>query len=345
MKNPTMYLGIDAHKSFSQVCLMTEKGDLVDEQRLINFTQEAEKFYTRISKNKVKAAIEATGIVMPIVKELEKYGIEVSVAHPAKTKLIAEAKIKTDKVDARALANLLRTNFLPTCYLPNQHTRNLRELVRDRAKLTRLRSTLKIQIRHALLNRGIIKEGNIFAQERTQELKDLRIDTIDRRLYLIDELNKIISELSSEIKASAEQDEMASLLATMPGIGYYTALLIVSEIGEIERFPSSKKLCSYAGLVPSLHQSGSTMRRGHITRQGSKWLRWSLIQCAHIAVRKDARFKLFYTKLAKRKGNKKAIVAVARKMLGTAYWMMKHKNTYQEELMLMKERSSNENLG
>lgn len=345
MKAPTMYLGIDAHKNFSQVCLMTEKGDLVDEQRLINFTKEAEKFYERISKYRVNAAIEATGVVMPLVKELEKHGIKVNIAHPAKTKLIAEAKIKTDKVDAKALANLLRTNFLPTCYMPNEHTRNLRELVRDRAKLTRMRSTLKVQIRHILLNRGIIRDENVFTQEGLQKLKELGIDAINMRVCLIDEFSKFIAELNSEIRSRVEDDEFSSLLTTIPGIGYYTALLIVSEIGEIERFPNSRKLCSYAGLVPSTHQSGSVLRRGRITRQGSKWLRWALVQCAHIAVRKDPEFKKFYKKLARRKGNKKAIVAVAKKMLGIAYWMMKHKNSYQEELMLMKERSSNEIIG
>lgn len=345
MKNPTMYLGIDAHKNFSQVCLMTEKGDVVDEQRLTNFTEEFERYFRKVSRYRVIAALEATGVVMPIVRELEKYGIQVNVAHPAKTKLIAEAKIKTDKVDAKTLANLRRTNFLPTCYLPNEHTRNLRELVRDRAKLTRMRTTLKVQIRHILLNRGIIKEGNIFTQERLQELEDLGIDTIDRRIQLMDELDKIISEISREIKSKVDDDKMASLLTTMPGIGYYTALLIVSEIGEIERFPNSKKLCSYAGLVPRTHQSGTITKRGHITKEGSRWLRWSLIQCAHIAVRKDPEFRTFCRRLAKRKGIKKAIVAVAKKMLSIAYWMMKHKNTYQEELMLMKGRSSDNIIG
>lgn len=342
-----MYMGIDVHKKFSQVCLMTEKGDVVDEQKLINFTEEFDKYLRKVSKHRVRAALEATGIVMPIIKELEKNGIETNVAHPSKTKLIAESKHKTDKVDAKILANLLRTDFLPRSYLPPEPIRQLREIVRDRTRLVQVRSKMKTQIRHILLHRGIVTEENVFTQAGRTYLQELRVDSISRRLELIEHLDKLVDDLDNEIKSKAQHDEKASAAATMPGIGYFTALLVVAEIGDVNRFLSSKKLCSYAGLVPSIRQSGDVVRTGHITKQGSKLIRWAMIQCAHIAISQDTRFRSLYMRMERRhksvgKRDKKAVVAVARHMLSILYWMLRHNNTYEEEIMLMKEKSSHQ---
>ena len=123
---------------------------------------------------------------------------------------------------------------------------------------------------------------------------------------------------------------MARLLMTILGIGYYSALLIVSEIGDINRFPDSYHLCSYAGLVPSTHSSGGITYHGSITKRGSKYLRWIMLECAYAHIRTDKKSNItqFYTRLAKIKGNSKAAVAAASKLLKVVYWVMKEKRKY-----------------
>ncbi len=121
----------------------------------------------------------------------------------------------------------------------------------------------------------------------------------------------------------AKDDEDARLLITIPGIDYYSALLIKSKIGDVNRFPSAKQLCSYSGLVPSTYSSGNTTFHGHITKQGSRWLRWILAEAIGHCVKKPGHLKEFYWKLARRKGEKIAKVAIERKLLEWIYHMLK----------------------
>jgi len=328
MKDPTIYIGMDIHKKFSYVSIMSKDGELIREEKVDNFSDEFHQLFDSLPKGRAVAAIEATGVVAPIAEELERYGITVKVAHPLKTKLIAESRIKTDKVDARVLAQLIRINFLPEAYLPNKEIRALRELVRDRSKLITIRSLIKNQIHTLLTHRGILYECDLFSKEGKEFLSKLNIDAVNSRLAILEELEEHIDEVSIKIQAAVRDNPEANLLMTMPGIGYYSALLIVAEIADINRFASAKKLCSYAGLIPTVHQSGDKVHMGRITKQGSRWLRWVLIQCAFIAVRHDERFKRFYERIKYKRGTQKAIVAVARKMLSIIYFMLKRKQEY-----------------
>ena len=158
-------------------------------------------------------------------------------------------------------------------------------------------------------------------------MNDYRIDAY---LRLIDSLDSAIKNVSKEIQSRAEKEDVTKLLVTIPGIGYYSALLILSEIGDINRFPDSYHLCSYAGLVPTTHSSGGITYHGAITKTGSKHLRWIMIECAHTHMRisKNSNITRFYTRLAKRKGNSKAVVAAASKLLKVVYWVMKEKREY-----------------
>jgi len=127
-------------------------------------------------------------------------------------------------------------------------------------------------------------------------------------------------------------DPNARLLDTLPGVGQYTALFLSSSVGDINRFPDSKHLCAYLGLVPSLHQSGDVVHTGHITKLGNKWLRRNLVECARTSIRKDANLRAFYQKLRHKRGEKKALIAVARKLVAYASWMLKRNKTYEELL-------------
>jgi transposase len=156
-------------------------------------------------------------------------------------------------------------------------------------------------------------------------------------LHVIKSLNDEVNTVSKRILLLAKEDEIAKLLMTIPGIGYYSALLIISEIGDINRFPDSYHLCSYAGLVPSTHISGGITYHGRITKTGSKYLGWILLECVHVHIRtnKHSNITRFYERLVKRKGSSIAAVAAAAKLLKVAYWVMKEKREYQNhELQL-----------
>jgi transposase len=147
---------------------------------------------------------------------------------------------------------------------------------------------------------------------------------------VIKSLSEQINAVSKTIRKEATEDESTKLLKTIPGIGYYSALLIMSEIGDINRFPDSHHLCSYAGLTPSTHSSGGTTYHGAITRAGSEYLRWILTECTktHVRTQKESDLTRFYLELAKRRGKSKAIVASASKLLRIAFWVLKEKRPY-----------------
>jgi len=271
--------------------------------------------------------LEPTTITMPIAIKLRKT-TEVKLAHPLKTKLIAESKKKTDKVDAKVLADLARTNFLPEAYLPPDEIIELREIIRERVRLKRLSVSIKNRI-YSILTKNGIKIEKPFTKEGREELRSLNV-WINRYLRILERIEDEIKEIDKEIKNICIMNDEISILLTIPGIGYFSALLIYAEVGGINRFPNSKKLCSYAGLVPTVRQSGNKIIRGKITKEGNKLLRWVLVQCAHMAVRKDERFKRFYERIKAKKGPQKAIVATARKLLTVIYACWKKRTPYGE---------------
>jgi len=330
MKNPTIYVGIDTHKSFSYATALTERGEVVKHSKLENFSIEFYKFFENLSKNaKLKIAIESTEMIMPFFKALEQYG-EIKAAHPTKLKLIAESKIKTDKIDSTTIANLLRTNYLPESYIPNEEMRKLRSLCREHYALKTLAVRVKNQIRHHLLSHGIVREDNIFTKENREQLRRLRIDFLDRRLDILDYLEEKIKEVDGQIMDEIFSVSEVEMISSIPGIGMYTAALLYSEIVDINRFRSFNKLCSYAGLNPSLHQSGNRRYFGRITKNGNKLIRWALVQCAYVGVRFDPEMKAFYERMiGAGKEKKKVMVAVARKLLKRVYAVWKRKGAYK----------------
>ena len=256
------------------------------------------------------------------------------VSHPKKTKLIAEAKIKSDRVDSKAIAQLLRMDWLPLSYVPDEDTGALREKVRRRAFLVRERVKLRVKIKSFLTYQGLKwpEDHGLWSKPGLVWLHGLDLAPIESYLRLIDGLSEEISLLSGELKGEAKVDEDVKLLMTVPGIGYYSALLVKSEIGDIGRFPFAEKLCSYAGLVPSTYQSGGVVRHGNITKEGSRWLRWIMMECASIHVAKyDTWVSRSYRCLAGRRGKKTARVAAARKLLVVCYSVLKNKKPFYDQ--------------
>lgn len=321
MGGSRVYVGVDVHKNFSFVCAMKENGEVILEKKVR--TEELEEFLEKIENKTI--VLEPTTTAINLARKLRKNN-RILLSHPYKTKLIAESKKKTDKVDAKVLADLARTNFLPTAYLPPDEIIELREIIRERIRLKKLSTSIKNRIHSILTKNGIKYEGNLFNSEGRKFLKSLNDECI-RYLRILSSIENEIKEIDKEIKQKCMENEETMLLTTIPGIGYFSALLIYAEIGDINRFPNSKKLCSYAGLVPSVRQSGNKTKTGKITKEGNKLLRW-LWQCAFVAVRNDEKFRNFYERIKQRKGSQKAIVATARKLLTVVYAVLRDKKPY-----------------
>jgi transposase len=255
---------------------------------------------------------------------------DVMLSNPIRNKAIASAKVKTDKIDSITLANLLRGGWAAECYVPSKETIELRELVRFRANLVRERTKLKNRIHAYLLMNNISIEARPFTKGFVEEVRKLDDARVQSYLRLIDATNAEVLEASKVIRERAGSNEDANLLMTIPGISFYSALLIVSEIGEIGRFDDSASLVAYAGLAPSTHSSGGKTYHGPITKTGSTYLRWILGQCTRVHMREepDGTVATFYQRLARKKGDQKAIVAASVKLLKIVYWVLKEKRAY-----------------
>ncbi len=326
------YIGLDIHKDFCIATEMDKEGNILRENYRINTTQkDLQDYFSTIQNGTV--AIESTGIWEYIYETIHALGFPVILVNPVKTRAIAEAKIKTDHVDSQILAHLLRSNLLPTVYIGDKKMRELKHLITERLFLTKQTTQLKNRITSELLRRGHHPHINIFTQKGRHYLHSLSIPSITRELTILESMETEIAAINTELKNHYTNTPQAHLLTTIPGIGYYTALSLIAIIGDITRFSTSEKLTAYLGLAPATHQSGNHIHHGPITKQGPAHLRWLLIQCTWIHVTKypNSFLTRFYTRIAKKKGKTKAIVATTRKMTRVIYWILTNKEPFHSE--------------
>ena len=293
---------------------MDEKGKVAKQAKFTNDPEGVEAFMEGLTEAQV--AMEAGYCWQPIYDALEDSGHDVRLAHPKEVKAIAKARVKTDKIDSQTLAHLLRADLLPESYVPPPDIRDLRDRVRRRAFLVNMRTMVKNRVHSEHAKRGVRLGVSLWTREGRALLRGLALEAVDQVLPVLDTLDDQIAVISRDLKRRCGEDPRARLLTTIPGVGYYTALLIVSEIGDVNRFPDSGKLCSYAGLVPTVRRSGGTTRHGGITKEGSRWLRWGLSQAVHVHIRSETNLTRFYRHLAGKKPRQVAVMATARKMPG-----------------------------
>ena len=329
-----LYTGIDLHKSFSYITTMNDKGEVLGQKKLPSNGEIAE--FLKEFDERMEVAIEASPSWYWLYDHLEDAGFDVKLSHPLKTKAIAYAKVKTDKVDSATLAHLLRSDLLPLSYVPEGTVRLNRELLRYRASLVKIQTRLKNKI-HTILAKNKLNHSytDLFGKQGMVFLRSLTLAenykiALEGYLTVLDTVRQEIRVVSKKVKQLAEEDPDTMLLMTIPGMGYYSALLTKSEIGDINRFPSAKQLCAYAGLVPSTYASGNTCFHGHITKQGSRWLRWILVEAAIHAVKRPGVLRRFYFKIERKKGGQIAKVAAARKLLEWIYHILRDGRTYPE---------------
>jgi transposase len=261
-----------------------------------------------------------------LVELLEDYGFDPHLVHPLRCKAIASARLKNDKVDAAILAQLLRADLLPEAWIAPPAVRQLRALLRHRASLVRLGTRLRNRIHAVVADFGYDRAGTYWTGPGRGWLAELDLPPVSREivtdcLAVIDALAVTIDRLDAEVRARARADPRVKTLTALPGVGQFTALMMLAEIGDITRFPSARKLASWAGLTPTVRGSDLTVRHGHISKQGSAWLRWVLNQAAQTAKR-SPEFSATYAAIAKRRGTKIATMAIARKLLTRAYHLL-----------------------
>jgi transposase len=324
----SLVCGLDIHKNSVYATVMSYSGEVVEKRKLSN--GEVVSYLGQYPIDKV--AMESSTSIVPIYRTLRGKGYTILVSHPKKTRLIAESRIKTDRVDSWALTELARLNALPLSYVPPDNIAALREKVRRRAYLVRMRSKLKVKIRAQLTINGVQPptEHGLFTSKNLEWLHSLQLDPIESYLPIIQSLDVQIGKLSKELQALAPQDEDVRLLMTIPGLGYYSALLVKSEIGDISRFSDGEKLCSYAGLVPSVSSSGTHTRHGSITKEGSRWLRWIMVESVHTHIKYDTSITRSYHAIAERKGKPVAKVAAARRLLMCCYSVLRNHQPYYD---------------
>jgi len=334
------YMGIDVGKRRCVAVVKDECGSSLQEIRFLNSGDGVRQLLDAVKpEGDLVAVVEATcNAWVKIYDALMDNGVHVKLANPSKTRAIAEARIKSDRADASILADLLRGDLVAESYVPSKERRGQRALVRHRAALIKERTEVKNRI-HSLLEKYDVDEtlfSDLFSKCGREWLSKIKLSDTDRfilegELMLLKSLEEQVDRVTRRIASEAYDEDDVKLLMTMPGIDFYSALLIISEIGSIDRFRDQWKLVSYAGLAPSLHQSGNTLYTGRITKRGSKWLRWILVQCAQTARLHDERLKRYYERVASKKGHQKAIVAVAKEMLCIIWFMLKRKEPYRGE--------------
>jgi transposase len=330
------YIGIDCHKEFCVASVVDDAGHEVESRKFATKKEAILEFLKGFDEDKanVKLVLEATVRWRMVHDIIRHAGFSVKLAHPMGVRLIAAAKVKTDKVDANALANLLRMDWIPEAHIASDEAERWRKLVRHRYFLTNESTTLKNRIRSEIREAGIDLPKDLvkpFSQRGKQWLRSLDMLMVSDLLDCLDVIEERIRDMERIIEDECLSNRDARRLSEVPGIGTYTALTLVAEIDGVDRFPTPESLCRYFGLVPSVSQSGGHCSHGPITKQGSPMVRFLLLECANVHVNccPESKISQFFRRKEKEIGRQKAAVAAARKLLVAAYFMLKRDEPFR----------------
>ena len=321
------FIGLDVHLDFCEVAII-EQGRVRSGGRVPSTPAGLEILANSLAADD-HVALEATGNALAIARLLEPHVAGVVVAARKELRAISEAKVKTDRHDARTLARLLAAGLLDGCWLPDEKTRSLRRRLSRRAQLVRQRTRCKNEV-HAVLMRNLKGRppmSDLFGKRGRAWLGELELPGDERQtvggcLRQIDFLDGEVGMLEKEIARHALASEDIQRLMTVPGVSLTTAATFIAAVGEIDRFPSPRKLVGYLGLDPKVRQSGrEAARHGHISKQGAAQARQMLTEAALVAVSTPGPMRAFYARVRARRGSQIAIVAVARK-LAVLFWHM-----------------------
>jgi transposase len=316
------YVGIDLHRRRSVIVRVDEHGDRVSTVRIDNDPLVLAAEVAKAGEHP-EVVLEATYGWYWAVDVLTEAGASVHLAHPSGLNW-GQRRRKDDVIDANDLVDMLRLGRLPEAFIAPPATRELRELVRYRAKLVALRSGLKAQVHSVLAKEGVhVPVTDLFGVSGQRLLDDVPLGHAYRlRVTSLRELIKAydreVATADTAVRAELHDHEGWQAIQAIPGVGPVLAAVFVAEIDAVDRFPTARHLCSWAGLTPKHHESDTTVIKGRITKMGSRLVRWAAIEAAQ----KTGDFlKNDYRRIAERRNNTKiARVAVARKILTLVYY-------------------------
>jgi transposase len=331
------YVGIDLHKKSITVCVVSQPGAVKARERLA--CQSPKRIVAWFEQwAPFQAVMEATASYEWLWQLLEPLAERLLLAHPGKLRIIAESTRKSDQYDARVLAEFLALGMIPEAYRPSPRQRAHRRLVRQRVHLNKQVRRVKCKIRHILADYNADRK-NLFTVNWHQYLALVAVGEADR--FVLSQLAEELAECQDQItllekqlrdfarSAPAAEAEARAVLETIPWVGPVTVEVLISELGDARRFGSQKKVCAYAGLVPGRRESGGKARDLGITKEGSALLRWVLVEAAWRLVGRTRRWGSIFEGLARRRGRRRAIVAVARRLLCVMVAMMQSGRGYR----------------
>jgi transposase len=325
-------IGCDFHSSFQQIAVLDTESGECEERKLMHATGEAEQFYRRLGAPSL-VGMESVGNSQWFVQLLERLGHEVRIGDAAQIRASYVRKQKTDKRDACHILKLLVEDRFPCIWVPDARMRDQRQMLLHRHKLVQIRTLVKNELQHLMMNQGLQKKHKLWSAPGRAELAQLPLQpwACQRRedlLGLLKMLDLQIEQMDQAVTSAAQQNEQVRLLMTQPGVGPVTALAFVLTIGDVKRFDRSKHVASYFGLIPRESSSGGKQRMGSISKQGSRFLRYLLVEAASSVVRFDPGFRKEYAHRCHQKHRAVAKVAVARKLAVRLYWMLRTQMPY-----------------
>jgi transposase len=336
------FIGCDAHKKFSVFVAVNEKGQAGEALRVTHDRELYREFLARLPPHSA-IAVEASGSYSWLVDEMERSGHRPKLCNPLEAKRRMALTKKTDKLDARGLAILLRNGTLPEVWIPPSELRDQRELLRLRIFLVRLRTRVKNRI-HGTLSRhnvqvpgadlfGVAARAELCA--RLPELPIHSREAIEQELATLDFLEMQIASAERRLEAIMKVSVEADLLKTLPCVGPILSMVLMLEIGRVDRFPTAAHLASYAGLVPRVRSSGGHTRMGQVCGNVNRNLKWAFVETGNLIVINQRRLAgthvvRLYQRIRRAKNHQKAVVAVARHLAEAAWWVLTKQEVYHD---------------
>jgi transposase len=331
------HIGVDLHQRFCYLTAVDASGRICRQQQVVN-EGGALRAWLRQLPGPRQVVVEASGFWPAFVRAVGGEAERVVMVHPQRVKAIASARLKNDRVDSETLAHLSRADLLPEAWMADEATQQLRMLTRLRMAMGQIRAKAKNQLQAVLHQEGFRKPvSDVFGKRGRAWLGTIELSAGGRRvvetwLRQIDHLDAEIAEQKRELERMAGEDARARWLETVPGIGAYSAMVILAEIGDVARFPSKRALASYAGLCPVVRESAGKRKRGSIGHHGSGTLRWILLQVAQVAARCSPAARAWIQRLKQRKPPQVALIALARKLLTAVWALLRHGVCFEESV-------------
>src|SRR5258706_2465901 len=336
------FIGCDAHKKFSVFVAVNEKGQAGEALRVVHDRQFFREFLAELPAHS-SIALEASGTYSWLVDEMERSGHHPKLCNPLEAKRCMGLTNKTDKLDAKGLAILLRNGTLPEVWIPPSELRDQRELLRLRIFLVRLRTRVKNRIHGTLARYNIQVPGaDLFGVgprlelgTRLPELPEHSREAGEQELATLDFLETQVKSAERRLEAIMQVSVEADLLKTLPCVGKILSMVLMLEIGRVDRFPTAEHLASYAGLVPRVHSSGGHTRMGQVCGNVNRNLKWAFVEAGNLIVINQRRLAgshvvRLYQSLQRAKNHQKAVVAVARHLTVTAWCVVTKQEGYRQ---------------